>query len=63
MGLSRKSLIGQTLGHPVERRLAASLALAVMSVMKGAVVVRVHDVAETVDAVRMVAAVLRQEDA
>ncbi len=60
-GLSRKSLIGQTLGHPVERRLAASLALAVMSVMKGALVVRVHDVAETVDAVRMVAAVLGQE--
>ncbi|MCR8921241.1 dihydropteroate synthase [Dasania sp. GY-MA-18] len=53
VGLSRKSLIGQVLGREVNERLAGSLALALMSVMHGAAIVRVHDVAETVDAIRL----------
>lgn len=51
VGVSRKSMIGQLRGVPVSRRLHASLALAVMAVMKGAVIVRAHDVKATVDAV------------
>ena len=56
-GLSRKSMIGKALGLPVERRLHASVALAVMAVQNGARVVRVHDVGPTVEALRMWAAV------
>jgi len=52
-GLSRKSLIGKALGLPVERRLHASVALALMAVQNGARIVRVHDVAPTVEAIRM----------
>lgn len=52
-GLSRKSLIGKALGLPVERRLHASVALAVMAVQNGARIVRAHDVAPTVEAIRM----------
>ncbi len=57
VGVSRKSMIGQALGRKVHERLAGGLALAALAVSKGASIVRVHDVAETVDAVRMVAAV------
>jgi dihydropteroate synthase len=57
-GLSRKSLIGHVLGRPVDERLAGSIALAVLAATRGARILRVHDVAETVDAVRMVEAVL-----
>ncbi len=57
VGVSRKSMIGAVLGREVHERLAGSLALAVLAVLKGASIVRVHDVAETVDAVRMIAAV------
>ena len=53
VGLSRKSLIGQALGLPVEGRLQASVALALMAVQNGARVVRVHDVGPTVEALRM----------
>lgn len=52
-GLSRKSMIQAALGLPMERRLAPSLALALMAAQNGANVVRVHDVAATVDALRM----------
>jgi dihydropteroate synthase len=52
-GLSRKSMIGMTLGLPVEKRLQASVALALIAVQNGAKIVRVHDVAETVEAIRM----------
>ncbi len=52
-GLSRKSLIGKALGLPVERRLHASVALALMAVQNGARIVRAHDVAPTVEAIRM----------
>jgi len=56
-GLSRKSMIGKALGLPVERRLHASVALALMAVHNGADIIRVHDVGPTVEALRMWAAV------
>jgi dihydropteroate synthase len=52
-GLSRKSMIGQALGLPVEQRLHASVALALLAVQNGARIVRVHDVGPTVEALRM----------
>jgi dihydropteroate synthase len=52
-GLSRKSMIGKALGLPVEQRLHASVALALMAVQQGARLVRVHDVGPTVEALRM----------
>ncbi len=58
-GLSRKSLIGKALGLPVERRLHASVALALMAVQNGARIVRVHDVGPTVEAIRMWEAVYK----
>ncbi|NRB38193.1 MAG: dihydropteroate synthase [Pseudomonadales bacterium] len=58
VGLSRKSMIGHVLDRAVDRRLPASLALAVMAVERGAKIIRVHDVQETVDAVRMAEAVM-----
>jgi len=57
VGVSRKSMIGQALNRPVPERLYGSLALAALAVTKGARILRVHDVAETVDVVRMIAAV------
>jgi dihydropteroate synthase len=57
VGVSRKSIVGQALGKPVDQRLAGSLALAALAMFKGARILRVHDVAETVDVVRMIAAV------
>ncbi len=50
VGWSRKGTLGQITGRPVHQRLAASLAAALAAVANGASVVRVHDVAETVDA-------------
>ncbi|MFG0381464.1 dihydropteroate synthase [Pseudomonas sp. zbq_18] len=61
VGVSRKSMIGQALGREVHERLSGGLALAALAVAKGAGIVRVHDVAETVDAVRMIAAVQSAE--
>jgi len=52
-GLSRKSMIGAITGRPVEQRLAGSLGGALAAVAQGARIVRVHDVAETVDALRV----------
>lgn len=57
VGVSRKSMVGQTLNRPVAERLYGSLALAALAITKGARILRVHDVAETVDVVRMIAAV------
>lgn len=56
-GLSRKSLLGALTGRPVEARLAGGIAAAVMAVVHGAHIIRTHDVAETVDALRVAAAV------
>ena len=52
-GLSRKSMIGAVTGRPVEQRLAGSLAGALAALAHGARIVRVHDVAETVDAIKV----------
>lgn len=48
-GLSRKSMLGLLTNKPVEKRLAASLAVAQIAMQKGARIIRVHDVAETYD--------------
>lgn len=57
VGVSRKSMIGKVLGREVDQRLAGSLALAALAVKQGAHILRVHDVAETVDVLRMLEAV------
>jgi len=57
LGWSRKSTLGVITGKPVEQRLAASVAAALLAVQQGARIVRVHDVAETVDALKVLQAV------
>ncbi|WP_133752425.1 dihydropteroate synthase [Pseudomonas sp. LP_7_YM] len=57
VGVSRKSMIGKVLDKPVDQRLYGALGLAAMAMIQGARILRVHDVAETVDVVRMIAAV------
>ncbi len=57
IGVSRKSMLGAITGREVNERLPASLAAATISAMKGASILRVHDVRETVDAVKVVTAV------
>jgi dihydropteroate synthase len=52
-GLSRKSMIGALTGRSVEQRMAGSLGGALAAVAQGARIVRVHDVAETVDALKV----------
>lgn len=58
LGTSRKSVIGLTLHVPAEERLAGTIATTVMGVQKGCAFVRVHDVKENREAVRMTEAVL-----
>jgi dihydropteroate synthase len=53
VGLSRKSMLGALTGRAVEARLAASVTAAALAARRGAAVVRVHDVAETVDALKV----------
>lgn len=53
LGWSRKSTLGHLTGRPVSERLAASLAAGLASLQHGAAILRVHDVAETVDAIRV----------
>lgn len=57
VGVSRKSMLGNILHKPVEQRLAGSLALAVMAFERGAKIIRVHDVVETMDALKIFNAV------
>lgn len=57
IGTSRKSMIDHVLHRPVDKRLAGSLATVAVAVMQGAQILRVHDVAETVDVVRMTEAI------
>ena len=52
-GISRKSSLGAVTGRDVEHRVTASVAAALMAIERGAKVVRVHDVAETMDAVKI----------
>lgn len=58
VALSNKDFVGETLDAPLERRVDGSLAAAVFSVLRGAHLVRVHEVQRTVDAVRMTEALL-----
>ncbi|HEU0229332.1 MAG TPA: dihydropteroate synthase [Burkholderiaceae bacterium] len=53
LGLSRKSMIGHVTGRPVRERLAGSIAGMLAGVARGAQIVRVHDVAATVDALKV----------
>lgn len=52
-GLSRKSMIGAVLDKPVEQRVVGSVAGALLAVQNGAKILRVHDVAETADALKV----------
>jgi dihydropteroate synthase len=56
-GLSRKSMIAQMIDRPVQQRVHASVALALAAAARGAALLRVHDVAATVDALRVTARV------
>jgi dihydropteroate synthase len=60
VGLSRKSMIGNLLNREVEQRLAGSLATAIIAAQQGAHIIRVHDVQETVDALKVLKAVTEQ---
>ncbi len=54
VGLSRKSVLGQVTGSDIDARLYASIAASVISALKGAKILRVHDVAATVEALKIV---------
>lgn len=56
VGMSRKSMLGHVTGRDVSERLSASVAAATIAAIKGASIIRAHDVRETVDAVKVVAA-------
>ncbi|MBK6961312.1 MAG: dihydropteroate synthase [Gammaproteobacteria bacterium] len=56
-GLSRKRMVGEITGRPVASRIHGSVALALLAARQGAAVVRVHDVAATADALKILAAV------
>ncbi len=60
VGISRKSMIGTVLDKPVEERLYGGLAAAVLAVAKGAGIIRTHDVAATMDVVKLTAAVVSE---
>ena len=52
-GISRKSMLGNLLKRDVEQRLAGSLTAAIVAVQHGASIIRVHDVPQTVDAIKI----------
>ncbi|MET0498777.1 MAG: dihydropteroate synthase [Steroidobacteraceae bacterium] len=56
IGVSRKSMLSKLLGRGVEQRLAGSVAIATAASLAGVGILRVHDVAETVDAIRVAVA-------
>lgn len=60
LGCSRKSVIGITLNKPVEERLEGTLATTVVGVMKGCMFVRVHDVKENIQVIKMTEAILKE---
>lgn len=61
LGVSRKSFIGQTLGLPVSERLEGSLAAAAWGVMNNVDILRVHDVRETANLVKVLEAIITEE--
>ncbi len=63
VGMSRKSMIGRILDQPVDERVHGSVAAATLAAWLGASVVRAHDVAATLDALKVVAAVRSEADA
>lgn len=62
IGVSRKSTLGAITGRDVDARMPASIAAAVMAVERGAKIVRAHDVAETLDALRIARAVTESDN-
>ena len=60
VGISRKSMLGALTGRETGKRMAASVAAAVLVVERGARIVRAHDVAATVDAIRITTAVVEE---
>ncbi|MDC0695153.1 dihydropteroate synthase [Klebsiella pasteurii] len=62
VGMSRKSMVGQLLNVGPTERLSSSLACAVIAAMQGAQIIRVHDVKETVEALRVVEATLAAKE-
>jgi dihydropteroate synthase len=58
VGLSRKSMIGNLLARDIDQRLAGSLAGALIAAQQGAQIIRVHDVAETVDVLKVMSATM-----
>ena len=58
VGVSRKSMVAQLLNRPVDERLPGSLALAMLAAERGAAIIRAHDVAATVDVLKVLAAVV-----
>jgi dihydropteroate synthase len=61
VGVSRKSFIGKLLGADLAARLPGALACACMAVAAGVQIIRAHDVAETVQAIRMTEAILANQ--
>jgi dihydropteroate synthase len=61
LGVSRKSFIGALTGANVTERLPGSLACACLAVTAGVQIIRTHDVAETIQAVRVAEAILEQQ--
>lgn len=62
VGVSRKSMLGQLLNREVDARLPGSLALAMAAAERGAVIIRVHDVAPTVDVLTVLSALSAESD-
>jgi dihydropteroate synthase len=62
VGISRKSMIGAIVDQPVEARTSGSIAAAVICALKGASIIRAHDVGPTVEALRVVQAVAEKSD-
>jgi dihydropteroate synthase len=62
LGVSRKSFIGKLLGAEMSARLPGALACACLAVAAGAQIIRAHDVAETVQAIRMTEAILAKQN-
>ena len=60
LGVSRKSFLGKSLGIEAPGRLPAALACTALAVQAGVQIIRTHDVAETVQAVRMTESIVTQ---
>ena len=58
IGASRKSMIGAVLNKPIEQRMNGGLAIASAAALKGAKIIRTHDVAPTVEVLQMIAAIM-----